>query len=87
MIIYFLPVLPIGQQIIIASQQPVSPVSAASLDAVDVPLHPVRALALHLVGDMAVDIQREGRRGMAEIALHRLDVVPGPDGSHGVGMA
>ena len=40
----------------------------------------------HLVGDVPVYVQGKGGGGMAEIALHRLDIVPGTDGGHGVGV-
>ncbi len=49
-------------------------------------LHPGGAGLFHLIRDMTVDIQRKGGGGVAQVALHRLDVVPGPDGGHGVGM-
>ena len=44
------------------------------------------ARLLHLLGDMAVYIKRKGCCGMAQIALHRLDIVAGADGSDGVGV-
>ena len=59
---------------------------SAGLEAVNVLLHPVRAAALHLLGDMTIYVQREGRRGVAQVALNRLDVIPGTDSSYGVGM-
>lgn len=57
---------------------------SAGLEAVNVLLHPVRALLLHLIGDVAVLIQGERRRVMAQVGLHRLDVVTGTDGRHRV---
>ena len=58
----------------------------AGFEAVNVLLHPVCALALHLACDVAVHVQREGRRGVAQVALNRLDIIPGTDSGHGVGM-
>lgn len=49
-------------------------------------LHAVGALLLHLVGDVAVDVQREGRRGVAKVGLHGLDVVADLQGGHRVGV-
>ena len=43
---------------------------SGALDDVDEALHAVGALLLHLVGDVAVDVQREGRRGVAQVGLH-----------------
>ena len=59
---------------------------SGALDDVDEALHPVGALLLHLVGDVAVDVQREGRRGVAQVALHGLDVVADLQGGHRVGV-
>ena len=53
----------------------------------DKTLHAVGAFALHLVGHMAVYVQRKGRCGVAQISLHCLDVVPGADCGDCVGMA
>lgn len=52
----------------------------------DKALHPLGALATHLVGDMAIDVQGEDRRGVAQVFLHGLDVVPALDGGHGVAV-
>ena len=57
---------------------------SASLNAVEILLHPLRALSLHLLRHMTVLVQGERRRMMAQVGLHRLDVVPGTDGRHGV---
>ena len=57
---------------------------AALFDALDVPLHPFRALTLHAVGDVAVDVQRERRGGVAQIALDGLDIIPALQRCHGV---
>lgn len=45
----------------------------------DKTLHAVGTFALHLVSHMAVYVQRKGRCGVAQISLHRLDIVPGAD--------
>ena len=50
-------------------------------------LHAVGTFALHLVSHMAVYVQRKGRCGVAQITLHRLDVVPGADRGDCVGVA
>ena len=50
-------------------------------------LHSPGALAAHLVGDMAVDIQCKDRRGVAQVFLHGLDIVPALDRGHGVAVA
>lgn len=42
---------------------------SAGLEAVDVLLHLVRALALHLLRDVTVNVQRERRRGVAQVGL------------------
>ena len=44
--------------------------------AFDKALHSGRGVLLHLFGYVAVDVKREGRRMMAEVALYRLDIVP-----------
>ena len=55
-------------------------------NALDVGIHAVGAGPLHLVGNMAVDVQGEGGGGVAQVALDGLDIIPGADGSHGVGV-
>ena len=52
----------------------------------DIRLHPGCALLLHLHGDMAVYVQRKGRCGVSKVTLYGLDVIPGADSGHGVGM-
>ena len=52
----------------------------------DKTLHAVGTFALHLVGHMAVYVQRKGRCGVAPITLHRLDIVAGADRGNGVGV-
>ena len=59
---------------------------SGALDDVDEPLHPVGAFLLHLVRDVAVDVQREGRRGVAQVGLYGFDVVADLQGGHRVGM-
>ena len=54
--------------------------SAALFHPLDVFLHPVRAGFLHLVRDVGVDFQGERRRGVTEVSLDRLDVIPGLNG-------
>lgn len=52
----------------------------------DKTLHAVGTFALHLVGHMTIHVQRKGRCGVAQISLHRLDVVPGSNRGNGVGV-
>ena len=59
---------------------------SAGFETVDILLHPVRTVALHLVCDVSVNVQRERRRSMAKVALHRLDIIPCPERSHGVAV-
>ena len=35
---------------------------------------------------MAIHVQRKGGSGVAQITLHRLDIVPGADRGNGVGV-
>ena len=49
-------------------------------------LHPVGAVPLHLVGDMAVHVQRKRRRSVSEVALDRLNIIPGTDRGYGERM-
>ncbi len=56
-------------------------------DPLDEGLHPGGASLLHMIRDVAVDIQCESGGGMAQIALHRFNVIPSPDSGNGVGMA
>ena len=35
---------------------------------------------------MAVPVQRERRRGVPKVALHRFDIIPGPDSVHGIAV-
>ena len=50
-------------------------------------IHPGGAGLLHLVGDMAVDIQCKGGGRVAQVALDGLDVVAAPDSGDSVGMS
>ena len=59
---------------------------SGALDDMDESLHPVGALLLHLVRNVSVDVQREGRRGVAQVGLHGLDVVADLQGGHCVGV-
>ena len=43
---------------------------------VDVLVHSVCALVLHAICDMGIDIKSKGGGLMAEVFLHRLDVMP-----------
>ena len=52
----------------------------------DKTLHAVGTFALHLVGHMAVYVQRKGRCGVTQIALHCLDIVAGADRGDSVGV-
>ena len=52
----------------------------------DKTLHAVGAFALHLVGHMAVYVQRKGGCGVTQIALHCLDIVAGADRGDCVGV-
>ena len=56
-------------------------------DTVDVLLHPLGAGLFHLIGHVAVDVQRKSCRGMTQVALYCLDVVTGANGSNGVGVS
>lgn len=52
----------------------------------DKTLHAVGTFALHLVSHMTIHVQRKGRCGVAQVPLHRLDVVPGADRGDCVGV-
>ena len=56
--------------------------STALFHPLNILLHPVRAVAFHLVGNMAAYAQRKRRRSVSEISLHSLNVVPGTDGGN-----
>ena len=47
-------------------------------------LHPGSAVFPHLLCNVAVNVERKGSGGMTQIALHRLDVVPGLDRGDGI---
>ena len=53
-------------------------------NAPDKVLHPFSTFPLHLIGDMTVDIQCKGGGGMAQVALHGLNVVPAFYRCHGI---
>lgn len=65
----------------------ISPKSAGELFpgyALDECLHPPGTVLLHLVCDVAVDIQREGGGGVAQVALDSLDVIAAFYRGHGI---
>lgn len=49
-------------------------------------LHAGCTVLLHPLSEMRVTVQRERCRGVAQVALYRLDIVPGPNRIHGVCM-
>lgn len=60
---------------------------SAGFKTVDVLLHSVRALLLHLLRHVAILVQRERRRVMTQVRLHRLDVVTRSDGLDGIAVS
>lgn len=54
--------------------------------ALDVRLHPLGAVLPHLLCDVGIYVHREGHGGMPEVFRNGLDVVPGPDGRHRIGV-
>jgi len=50
-------------------------------------LHPGGAGLLHSLSEVTVAVQGKGGGSMAQIALDRLHIVPGPERIHGVCMA
>lgn len=56
--------------------------STALFHPLNILLHPVRAIPLHLVGDVAVYVQRKRRRSVSEISLYRLNAVPSRGGDN-----
>ena len=48
--------------------------------------HPVRAGPLHFLGDVPIHIQGKGGGMVSQVALHRLNIVPGPERIHGIGV-
>lgn len=56
-------------------------------DALDVGFHAGGAGLFHLVGDVAVHVQGERCRCVAQVSLHRFDIVTGADSGHGVAVA
>ena len=53
----------------------------------DQPVHSVGAVPPHLLRNVSVNVQREGRRMMAQVLLHCLDVIPTLKGGHGVAVS
>ena len=49
-------------------------------------LHAVGTFTLHLVSHMTIYVQHKGRCGVAQVPLHRLDVVSGADRGNCVGV-
>ena len=49
--------------------------------------HAVSAILLHLVSDVSIDVQREGCRGVAQVALHSFDIVSCLQCRYSVGMS
>ena len=47
-------------------------------------LHALRAGLPHLVGDVTVHIKRKGNGVVAQVLLHRLDIVTALDSGHGI---
>ena len=60
--------------------------STALFHSLNILLHPVGAVPLHLVGNVSVHIQCERRRGVSEVALDRLNIIPGTDRGYGERM-
>lgn len=56
-------------------------------DALEIRLHSRRALVLHLLQDVTVNVESKARRRVTEIRLHRLHVVALLERRHGVCMA
>ena len=46
----------------------------------------VSAFSLHFLGDMTIYVQREGCCGVAQVLLHRLDIIAGSDGGYRIGV-
>ena len=53
-------------------------------NALDILLHPVRAVPAHLLCDMTIDVQSERCGCVAEVGLHCLYIVPALDGGNGI---
>ena len=62
----------------------VFPYEVLAVHSSDKLLHPCGAGLFHLLRYMAINVQGKGCGGVAQILLHRLDIVPGLDGCHGV---
>lgn len=54
--------------------------------AVEIALHAVGAVLLHLLGNVAVDVQRERRRRVADVRLYGLDIVAILQGNDSIGV-
>ena len=55
-------------------------------NALNIVLHSGSAVLLHLIGNMAVNIQGECCGMVAQIALHSFYIIPGPQRGDGIGM-
>ena len=53
----------------------------------DKSLHPVCAGPVHLLGNVGINIQRGRRVRVAEVALHRLNIISRADSGNRVGMS
>ena len=60
--------------------------SRISTKAFDKPLHSLGALPLHAGGGMGIGAEGKCRRGVAQIILHGLYIIPGPETVHGISM-
>ena len=56
-------------------------------NALDEAFHALGAVLLHLLRYMTVNVQGESRCVVAQVFLHRFDVVPASEGGHGIAMA
>ena len=57
------------------------------LHGMDKPLHPIRTVLPHILREMRVDVQREGRCCMAEVALYAFDIRTGTECGDSVTVA
>ena len=56
------------------------------LKPIEIVLHPVGAVLLHLLGNVPVNVERKRRRSVADVGLYRLDVVAILEREHGEGV-
>lgn len=50
-------------------------------------LHSGGAGLSHFLCDVPINVQRKGSGVVSEIALHRLNIVPGPEGGDGIAVS